>query len=245
MQEWASVPRSVANRIETMIESGEFAEGSRLPSQRDLSTDFGVSRTSVREALSLLEASGLLRTEPGRGTFVRGERRKKSWPPQRSRPSNGAPFIAVGFPTDSNYSKLDVCRFRHLIEGQSGRLAAMRIKDEQIEMLERNLNTFKSQTRSMELDASATTDFEFHQLIVQFSGVPLFTDLHLACRELVMQAVKIPRSQYNRAWEPVVEHERILEALKRRDPDEARYYMQSHIVRSAERLGILLADDVV
>jgi GntR family transcriptional repressor for pyruvate dehydrogenase complex len=132
-----------------------------------------------------------------------------------------------------------------LIEGQSGRLAAMRITDSQLESLEANLNAFKSQTRAMDLEASATTDYEFHQLIVQFSGVKLFADLHLACRELVMQAVKIPRAQYNRAWEPVVEHERIVEALKRRDPDEVRYYMQSHIVRSADRLGILLSEDVV
>ena len=226
-----------------MIERGDLPEGARLPSQRDLSSDFGVSRTSVREALSLLEASGVLRTERGRGTFVRTERAKRT-STQRTQ-ANGTPYITLGFPTNSTYSKLDVCQFRHLIEGQSGRLAAMRITDDQVEALERNLNAFKSQTRAMELDASAATDFEFHQLIVQFSGVKLFTDLHLACRELVMQAVKIPRSQYNRAWEPVVEHDRILEALKRRDPDETRYYMQSHIVRSAERLGILLADEVV
>jgi GntR family transcriptional repressor for pyruvate dehydrogenase complex len=121
----------------------------------------------------------------------------------------------------------------------------MRITGQQVELLEHNLSTFKNQTRALDLEASAVTDFEFHQLIVQFAGVKLFTDLHLACPELVMLAVKMPRAQYNRAWEPVVEHERILEALKRRDPDEARYYMQSHIVRSADRLGILLADDLV
>jgi GntR family transcriptional repressor for pyruvate dehydrogenase complex len=198
----------------------------------------------VREALSLLEASGLLRTERGRGTFVRAERYKRT--SSQRLEGNGAQLITLdAFPIGSAYSKLDVCRFRHLVEAQSVRLAAMRITDEQVEALERNLNAFKSQTRAMDLEASAVSDFEFHQLIVQFAGVKLFTDLHLACRELVMQAVRIPRSQFNRAWEPVVEHERILEALKRRDPDEARYYMQSHIVRSAERLGILLADEVV
>jgi GntR family transcriptional regulator, transcriptional repressor for pyruvate dehydrogenase complex len=243
MQNWASVPRSVANRIESMIESGELAEGARLPSQRHLSSGFGVSRTSLREALSLLEASGVLRTEPGRGTFVRAAPAKPG-PVQRA-DANGTALTVWSFPAGTTYTKLEVCRFRHLIEGQSGRLAAMRITDQQVELLERNLSTFKNQTRAMDLEASAVTDFEFHQLIVQFAGVKLFTDLHLACRELVMLAVKMPRAQYNRAWEPVVEHERILEALKRRDPDEARYYMQSHIVRTADRLGILLADDLV
>ena len=55
----------------------------------------------------------------------------------------------------------------------------------------------------------------------------------------------MPSEARSRGWEPVVEHERIVEALGRQDADEARYYMQSHIVRSAERLGILLAGDIV
>ena len=52
------------------------------------------------------------------------------------------------------------------------------------------------------------------------------------------------RSQYTRAWEPVAEHEKIIEALKRRDPDEALYYLRSHIVRSADRLGIVDAREI-
>jgi GntR family transcriptional regulator, transcriptional repressor for pyruvate dehydrogenase complex len=233
MQTWLPIPKAVARRIEGMIENGDLLDGARLPSQRELSSNFGVSRTSVREALSLLGASGVLRTEPGRGTFVRREREARHV---------GTPEAA---PSPTSYTKLDVCRFRHMIEGQSARLAAMRITAAQVEALERNLNTFKIQTRAMQLAASAATDFEFHQLIVEFSDVQLFADLHSSYREAIMGAVTIPRPQYNRAWEPVVEHERILEALRRRDPDEARYYMQSHIVRSADRLGILLADDLV
>ncbi len=68
---------------------------------------------------------------------------------------------------------------------------------------------------------------------------------HLYFRDVIMQAVQMYRSQYTRAWEPVVEHERILEALKRRDPDESLYYLCSHIVRSAHRLGILDANEII
>ena len=104
---------------------------------------------------------------------------------------------------------------------------------------------FKAQTRAMDLEASARTDFEFHQLIVEFSGVRLFRDLHLYFRDVIMQAVQMYRSQYSRAWEPVAEHEKIIEALKRRDPDEALYYAHSHIVRSADRLGIADAREIL
>ena len=240
MDAWSPIPKHVARRITEMIASGDFSGGARLPSQRELSSEFGVSRASLREALLLLETSGVLKTEPGRGTFVvserDGERTSDADPTRRMLP---------GLMAEAGYSKLDVCQFRYVVEGQCARLAAMRVTEEQIAALERNLGQFKNETRAGELEASAATDFDFHQLFVQFAGVSLFTDLHLGLRELIMRAVRMPSSQYNRAWEPVVEHERILEAIKRRDPDESRYYMQSHIVRSAERLGILLADDLV
>ena len=141
-------------------------------------------------------------------------------------------------PSKKTHPKSEISRFRYLIEGQSGRLAAMRITDSEIAQLEKNLNTFKQQTRAINLEASAQTDFEFHQLIVEFSGVApvsrsalVFPRCHYASSADVSLAVLA-------AWEPVAEHEKIIEALKRRDPDEALYYTRSHIVRSADRLGI-------
>jgi GntR family transcriptional regulator, transcriptional repressor for pyruvate dehydrogenase complex len=240
MENWNTVSKKVATRIEDLIAS---RPDPRLPSQRELSSLFGVSRTSVREALSLLEASGKLRTEPGRGSFWVGAQPNK---PQSSGPNTLINTEAAqDFPSKKTYPKSEISRFRYLIEGQSGRLAAMRITDAEIAQLERNLNTFKSQTRAMDLEASAQTDFEFHQLIVEFSGVRLFRDLHLYFRDVIMQAVQMYRSQYSRAWEPVAEHEKIIEALKRRDPDEALYYSRSHIVRSADRLGIADAREIL
>ena len=96
----------------------------------------------------------------------------------------------------------------------------MRITDAEIQQLEENLNIFKTQTRTVDLEAGARTDFEFHQLIVEFSGVRLFRDLHLYFRDVIMQAVQMYRSQYTRAWEPVVEHEKIIDSYrsKRRPP---------------------------
>ena len=240
MENWNTLSKKVALRIEDMIASRSDA---RLPSQRELSSLFGVSRTSVREALSLLEASGKLRTEPGRGSFWVGVAADKSLPASL----NGLHNVEGDgeFPSKKTYPKSEISRFRYLIEGQSGRLAAMRITDREIAQLERNLNTFKGQTRDMDLEASAQTDFEFHQLIVEFSGVRLFRDLHLYFRDVILQAVQMYRSQYSRAWEPVAEHEKIIEALKRRDPDEALYYARSHIVRSADRLGIVDAREIL
>lgn len=237
MTDWNPLSKTVARRIEEMLRERSAVGETRLPSQRELSVHFGVSRTSVREALSMLEVAGKLRTEPGRGSFlVDGEAPK----------ANGTGAAADGAPPwNRSYPTSEISRFRYMIEGQSARLAAMYITDDAIQQLERNLSTFKEQTRAMDLHASARTDFAFHQLIVEFSGVRLFADLHLAFRDVIMQAVQMYRAQQTRAWEPVSEHEKIIEALKRRDPDEAIYYMRSHIVRSADRLGIINAKEIL
>src|SRR5262249_45760743 len=238
MQNWNPLSRKIATHIEDMIAASNDA---RLPSQRELSSRFKVSRATIREALLLLEASGKLRTSPGRRSLWVGSRRVEGEPSRASpdEESNGE------LPSRKTYPKSEISRFRYLIEGQSGRLAAMRITDAELQQLEENLKMFKAQTRAMDLEASARTDFEFHQLIVEFSGVRLFRDLHLYFRDVIMQAVQMYRSQYSRAWEPVAEHEKIIEALKRRDPDEALYYTRSHIVRSADRLGIVDAREIL
>ena len=236
---WRPISKTIAKRIEEMLDADEAARNRRIPSERELSERFRVSRASIREALSVLQVSGKLRTEPSRGSFWLGSDVKVSRSASSERNDGGA------LPWNRTYSTSEISRFRYLIEGQAGRLAAMRITDDQIRQLEENLSTFKKQTRDMDLESSAQTDFEFHQIIVELSGVRLFADLHLLFRDVVMQAVQMYRSQHSRAWEPVTEHERILEALKRRDPDEALYYLQSHIVRSADRLGIIDTSEIL
>lgn len=132
-----------------------------------------------------------------------------------------------------------------MFEGSSARLAAMRITDDDVEKLNSNLLLFKEQVRVGNFDESAQTDVAFHHLIVEIAAVPLLTDIHKSFQQMLLDTLTMPARIHSRGWEPVVEHERILEALKRRDPDEATYYMQSHITRSSERLGYVLPSDVL
>ena len=64
--------RQIAGQIASLIDSGEFAAGARLPAERELATLLGVSRTSVREALISLEIAGRVEVRVGTGVFVRG-----------------------------------------------------------------------------------------------------------------------------------------------------------------------------
>ena len=140
-----------------------------------------------------------------------------------------------GVSRSKTYLPSEIFQLRYQIDGECCRGAAKRITHEEIGLLEENMRAFKSQTRTMDLEARARTDFHFHQLIVKFSAIQLFIDLQLALREMFINAAQTNSSEHRSTWQPVAEHENIIEALKRRDPDEALYFMQSHVVRSARR----------
>ncbi len=241
LAKWNSLPKTIAKRIEEMVEEQQERSDSQIPSQRELASRFGVSRTSIREALSMLEVSGRLRIEPGRGSFWIGD----GSPEKQTHKGLTEATPDSTLLRHQTYPKAEISRLRYLIEGQSARLTAMRISDDEVQQLVRVQAAFTEQTRVVDLQSSSKTDFEFHQLITEFSGVRLFADLHLAFRDIIMQVVQMYQSQYTRAWEPVAEHEKIIEALRRRDPNEALYYMQSHIVRSADRLGLVDANEIL
>src|SRR5256885_12397290 len=77
------VSTGVAQQLQALIQQGRLAVGAKLPSERELSDLLGVSRPAVREALRLLEVMGYLRTDAGRGTFVRAA--SPQAPPHASR----------------------------------------------------------------------------------------------------------------------------------------------------------------
>ena len=67
--------RQIAEQLRSLIASGEFSPGSRLPAERDLAKQLGVSRPSVREALIALEVEGIIDVRTGSGIYVRASRR--------------------------------------------------------------------------------------------------------------------------------------------------------------------------
>ncbi|MEC9462819.1 MAG: GntR family transcriptional regulator, partial [Pseudomonadota bacterium] len=101
------VPQSVAREIQGMIQSGQLKPGEKIPSQREFSQKFGISRASLREALLTLETLGLLKTEAGRGTFVASP----------SVSDAGVSGHMAPWRYSDSYSVFDVFQTRILLEG--------------------------------------------------------------------------------------------------------------------------------
>lgn len=229
------VSQATVGRIQAMVLGGEFAPGQRLPSERQFAEQLSVSRASLREALSTLETLGVVRVEPQRGTFVAADGY-----------ANGAAQGALAsgpiWRFANRYTLREVYQFRRLTEGYAARLATMAVTDEQIVDLRKIVREHKEATRKLDFVASSQADFELHHGIMLLANNRIFADLHENFRAIFLESQRIPMARRERVWEPVDEHEKLIQAMTRRDPDGAEYYMRLHITRAADRVGIALSD---
>ncbi len=228
----APVTQRALARIQDMLRSGAFPPGSSLPPQRRLADELQVSRASLREALSILGTLGIIRVEHGRGTFVAG----RGDDDQAGDPAPAAPRFK------GRYSEAEVYQFRCIIEPRAAALAALRLTPEEIERLESTNRDFARATRELDLVASAETDWDFHDLLMQYSHNRLLLDIYHDCRPVMIESQRLPLARRSRLLEPIGEHERLLKALKMHDPDGASYYMRMHISRAADRIGLSFVD---
>src|SRR6478609_9213894 len=114
--------RQIAEQVRTLITGGEFTPGSRLPAERDLAKQLGVSRPSVREALIALEVEGWVEVRVGSGVYIR---------PQVQ--GNGHARAASGHSAGpGEWGPLELMRARELVEGEVAALAARHARKAQI-----------------------------------------------------------------------------------------------------------------
>src|SRR5262245_27732006 len=114
--------RQIADQIAALIEKGEYSAGGRLPPERDLAKQLGVSRPSVREALIALEVEGYVEVRVGSGVYV-----------HRARPAGRAAALP------SETGPFELIRARSLIEGECAALAAREATKAQVRAMEEAL----------------------------------------------------------------------------------------------------------
>jgi GntR family transcriptional repressor for pyruvate dehydrogenase complex len=225
------VAQATVTVLQDMIRDGRLKIGAAVPPQRELARDLNVSRASLREALSILATIGVLSIQPGRGTYV-------CEMPQVDRGG----LLAASGRFAAYYSATDVYQFRYIAESHAAQLAAMRHDGSGISELQRNLEVFRRASQEMDVETYMRTDFEFHGLIIAFSGNRLLAHMHRTFTNVVLESQRLPLTRRAKLWDAVVEHERIVEALAMNDPDGAGYYMRQHISRSGNRAGIMVTE---
>lgn len=220
------LPQTIAREIQTMIQSGELKPGEKIPSQREFSIRFGVSRASLREALLTLETLGLLKTEAGRGTFVAAQ-------------GSGASGHMAPWRYSDSYSVFDVFQTRLLLEGEIARLAAGRLTHAQLERMEQATRTMEDCWARQDLLSNVEADLEFHGTIVAASSNAMLKALYLTVRDQIAETQRqpIPITDPDRMRESVGEHRLIIAALQSGDGNAARQAMEGHIRNTARCAG--------
>lgn len=220
--------RQISDQLRKLIVEGEFPVGSRLPSERDLSVQLGVSRPSLREALIALEVEGYIEVHMGSGIYVC--------------PPSPAPEGEIDLSTEEG--PLELIRARGMLEGEVAYAAAKNAKKSDIDAIEEAFQQMIAHTNAginpLEADrlfhirvAEATGNSVLVGLVTQLFDArlgPLFDRLHSH-----FDTVEV--------WnEAINEHARVMKALRARDPEMARAAMRRHMDVAFKRYSANLTD---
>ena len=208
----------IVQQIRTLIEEGKLKRNDHLPSERDLSETFQVSRTTVREAIRTLESMKLLQSRQGNGTYVVAS----------SEEALIQPLAAALFNEKDDIR--DIFYIRKIIEPHVAELAAENTTPQEMEELERILR--KQEACIGQGENIIETDSAFHNLMVKATKNRVMERLIIALIDLLKQS----REKYlfedendERAIKSLEGHRRIFSAVKKGDGDAARKSMLQHL----------------
>ena len=218
--------RQIAEQLRALIVKGEFAVGARLPAERDLSKQLGVSRPSVREALIALEVEGYVEVRTGSGVYVLDRRQ-------------GASAPAASPTSNTEWGPLELIRARRVVEGETAAIAALQRKRRYVDAMTSAIESMRDMADRSVMPLEG--DRAFHLAIVDacdnvvlletVQGFwdsrkgPIFTRLGG-----YFETVKSWRSA-------IAEHEAIRDAIAARDPQAARAAMHIHMDKSHQRFS--------
>jgi DNA-binding GntR family transcriptional regulator len=169
--------------------------------ERRLSEGLGVSRTPIREAMTLLEQEGFVRTRPRRGIFVVRKTKREI---------------------------VELITVMAALESMAARLAAERASDADIARLRALMDGFQAGNEGERLDDYSDANIAFHQAIIRMSGCALLAEM-TENLFIHMRAIrKITIHQDNRAARSITDHFRIIAALERRDAALAERLAREH-----------------
>jgi GntR family transcriptional repressor for pyruvate dehydrogenase complex len=209
----------VAESLVALIRDHSFQPGDPVPTERELTASFHVGRSSVREALRMLESQGVIRSVNG-GTFVVAD---------AAQPLNSS--LRLLLTLDESTRLHDVIELRSILECEAAALAAERRRPEHLTLMDRAIEEMTEGLDEPEGDAFIDADLRFHLAIAEATGNRvLLHSMHAVrdvIRRMLMTVFNIPGS----AARAVEEHRAIRAAIAAGDPAGAGDEMRMHLTR--------------
>ena len=215
-----TAPERAARDIRNLIKNKGLKAGDSLPAQRNLASELGISRTSLREALATLEALGLIHIHAGKGVFITD---RQNLPP-------------IG--QDRNRQAGQVYQFRLAIEPYVAGLAAQMRSKDHLDALETSITDMRNALETDDLIAAATADTEFHEVLLLASGNPMFAKAMHPAAQIIHENQMLPFANGKAIAAPLAEHEQVLRYVREHNPSGARDAMHFHVLSAATRAKI-------
>lgn len=184
--------------------------------ERQLSEKLGVSRTPIREAMTLLEQEGFVRSVPRRGIFVVRKTKQEI---------------------------LEMITVWAALEGMAARLACSEASDAEIRKLRENVQAFANRDPEEFVSEYSEANLAFHKQIIRMSGCDLIAETTESLFPHMRGVRKLTIGQDHRAQRSIVDHTKIVEAIEKRDPDLAERLVREHtlgLARHVEEHGEFL-----
>ena len=227
--------RQIAEQLRALMAGGEFEAGARLPAERDLAKQLGVSRPSVREALIALEVEGWVEVRTGSGVYVldRSERDRLA------KQAKAAQTKQTTQAALNEWGPLELIRARRVVEGETAAMAAVQAK-------RKDVSAMKDAIDSMQADAERGVmpldgDRAFHTAIVQacdnavlIETVQGFWDSR---RGPLFERLGNHFETLTSWQSAIAEHQGVLAAIKAHDATAARSAMHAHMDNSHSRFS--------
>jgi len=219
----------VAEWVLEQIRSQVYPEGTKLPSEREIAQTLSMSRPPVREALSALQIAGIVEIRPGDGTYV------KSATPANEMVSNTISVL------EESESPFEVMQARRVLEEGIIRVAAIQATDEDVVRLEQALERMEDAVEHSDLSRYFQSNREFHLAVAAATHNSVLQKLLKSLllseeKKLWQESIQRYLSDPDHIKKYTARHERILQAIKKKDVDKAAQEMKEHFSGTVEEV---------
>ncbi|MDD0974026.1 FadR/GntR family transcriptional regulator [Pseudomonas fontis] len=221
----STVVNAVVDKLRQALSHGQWRSGDMLPGQRELAEQMGISRPSLREAITVLETLGLVRSMPGKGVLV--------LEPGEVEPMQAANAVAGA-------SLEDVLQLRYTLEPFIVGLVAQSISSKEIGQLRLTLMDMREALEANDGQAGVNAYLAFHEELFTLTANPIFQSVVQQTSNALKQSAEVLRNSPEHLAARLEENEAVVRAIRNKDSALASAQMRRHILQEGLRVGIEL-----
>jgi DNA-binding FadR family transcriptional regulator len=219
-----TVVEQVMDRLKTLITSGTYKVGDKIPTEQELAERFGIGRSSIREAIKIFQYLGILESRVPKGTFLQ----------PRSRISTEAIAWAMLLGDDDMW---EIIELREIIEQRAfARLMNRRTSDPAgfaaiVQTLQKEVDNMDKAVRNESLDDLVQADYQFHAAIIGGGGNKLFFNILQTLHSFMREEIRKTFKDMDNLLDVSRDHQQILDRMTFDAPEKATERHKAHFAR--------------